>query len=57
MGIVDKARNSTRKLLGQGKAAVGKHTDNDQLKAEGLKDQAEGNVKNAVEDVKDDLDK
>lgn len=53
MGIVDKAKNTAEKLTGQGKEAVGDATNNDDLKAEGQKDQAKGSVKNAAEDVKD----
>ena len=53
MGIVDKAKNTAEKLTGQAKEAVGDATNDDQLKAEGKKDQAKGSVKNAVEDVKD----
>lgn len=53
MGIVDKAKNTAEKLTGQAKEAVGDATNNDELKAEGKKDQAKGSVKNAVEDVKD----
>ncbi|MET3961546.1 uncharacterized protein YjbJ (UPF0337 family) [Marmoricola sp. OAE513] len=53
MGIVDKAKNTAEKLVGQAKEAVGDATNDDQLKAEGKKDQAKGSVKNAVEDVKD----
>ncbi|WP_363316131.1 CsbD family protein [Aeromicrobium sp.] len=53
MGIVDKAKNTAEKLAGQAKEAVGDATNNDDLKAEGQKDQAKGSVKNAAEDVKD----
>ena len=53
MGIVDKAKNTAEKLAGQAKEAVGDETNNDDLKAEGQKDQAKGSVKNAAEDVKD----
>ncbi|RYJ01247.1 MAG: CsbD family protein [Actinomycetales bacterium] len=53
MGIVDKAKNTAEKLTGQAKEAVGDATNNDDLKAEGKKDQAKGSVKNAAEDVKD----
>ncbi|WP_370636132.1 CsbD family protein [Aeromicrobium sp. Leaf350] len=53
MGIVDKAKNTAEKLAGQAKEAVGDATNNDDLKAEGKKDQAKGSIKNAGEDVKD----
>ena len=53
MGIFDKAKNSAEKLAGQAKEAVGDHTGDDELKAEGQKDQAKGSIKNVGEDVKD----
>ena len=53
MGIVDKAKNAAEKLVGRGKETVGKHTDNTDLETEGKKDQAEGNLKSAGEDVED----
>ena len=57
MGIVDKAKNSIEKLTGQGKEAIGKHTDNTNLEAEGKKDQAKSDLKSAAENVKDAFDK
>lgn len=45
--------NTAQDLLGKGKEAVGKLTDNDKLVAEGKKDQAEATVKKGVENVKD----
>lgn len=53
MGIVDKAKNTAEKLVGQAKEAVGDATGDKDLQAEGKKDQATGSAKNAVEDVKD----
>ena len=53
MGIVDKAKNTAEKLTGQAKEAVGDATNNDELKAEGKKDQAKSSVKDAGENVKD----
>lgn len=53
MGIVDKAKNTAEKLVGQAKEVVGDVTNNDELKAEGQKDQVTGSVKNAAENVKD----
>ena len=35
MGFMDKAKNAAEKLMGEGKQAVGKHTDNPDLEAEG----------------------
>jgi uncharacterized protein YjbJ (UPF0337 family) len=53
MGIFDKAKNSAEKLTGQAKETAGDHTNDDELKAEGQKDQAKGSLKNVGEDVKD----
>ncbi len=53
MGIFDKAKNNAEKLGGQAKEAVGEHTNNEDLKAEGQQDQASGSLKNVGEDVKD----
>lgn len=53
MGMFDKAKNSAEKLKGQAKETVGDHNNDEDLKAEGQKDQAKGSVKNVGEDVKD----
>lgn len=53
MGIFDKAKNSAEKIAGRGKEAIGDHTGDDDLKAEGQADQAEGSIKNVGEDLKD----
>lgn len=53
MGIFKKLRNTSEKTLGHGKETVGKHSGDDQLQAEGKKDQAKGSLKNAGEDIKD----
>jgi len=53
MGIADKAKNAAQKIAGEAKEAVGKHTDDSDLQAEGKKDQAAGDLKNAGEKVKD----
>ena len=53
MSAVDKMKNKTQELSGQGKEAVGNATDNRDLQAEGQNDQAAGNVKQAGEKVKD----
>jgi len=53
MGAEDKIRNAAEELIGKGKEAVGKATDNDKLVAEGKADQAKANVKKAGENVKD----
>ncbi|EFV11960.1 CsbD family protein [Segniliparus rugosus] len=49
MGIADKAEE----FGGKAKEAAGDLTDNDQLKAEGLADQASAKIKQAAEDVAD----
>jgi len=53
VSAVDKMKNKTQELSGQGKEAVGNATDNRDLQAEGQNDQAAGNVKQAGEKVKD----
>lgn len=53
MSIVDKAKNAAEKLVGEAKETIGDITNNDELKAEGQKDQAKATVKDGVEDVKD----
>ncbi len=53
MGITDKAKNAAQKAVGEVKEAVGKHTDDRDLQAEGKKDQVAGDLKNAGEKVKD----
>jgi uncharacterized protein YjbJ (UPF0337 family) len=53
MGIFDKAKNSAEKVAGQAKEAIGDHTDDSELKAEGQRDQAKGSIKNVGEDVKE----
>jgi uncharacterized protein YjbJ (UPF0337 family) len=53
MSGIDKAKNKAQELAGEGKEAVGDATDNRDLQAEGEKDQAAGNLKQAGEKVKD----
>lgn len=53
MGLDDKIKNKAQDLAGKAKEKVGEATGNDDLRAEGQKDQAEGNVKEGVENVKD----
>ncbi len=53
MSLADKAKNKTEEVKGQGKEAVGRATDDDELKAEGKTDQAKGNLKQAGEKLKD----
>ena len=53
MSGMDKMKNKAQEMAGQGKEAVGDATDNRDLQAEGQKDQAAGNLKQAGEKVKD----
>jgi uncharacterized protein YjbJ (UPF0337 family) len=53
MGLMDKAKNATQKMMGQSKETVGKHTNNPDREADGKKDQAVGDLKNAGEKAKD----
>ena len=53
MSFIDKAKNTAEKVAGEAKEAIGKATDDKDLQAEGTKDQAKGDLKNTVEDVKD----
>ena len=53
MSGIDKVKNKAQELSGQGKEAVGDATDDKDLQAEGQKDQAAGNLKQAGEKVKD----
>ena len=53
MGLDDKIENKTEELKGQGKEAVGRAMDDEELMAEGQMDQAKGNIKQAGEKIKD----
>jgi len=53
MSGMDKIKNKAEELSGQGKEHVGRATGDEQLEAEGHKDQATGNLKQAGEKVKD----
>ena len=53
MSAMDKIKNKAQELGGQGKEHVGGATGNEDLQAEGHKDQAAGNLKQAGENVKD----
>ena len=53
MSAIDKLKNKAEELSGEGTEHVGKATGNEQLEAEGRKDQASGNIKQAGEKVKD----
>ncbi len=53
MSGIDKMKNKAEELGGHGKESVGEATGDRDLQAEGQKDQATGNVKQAGEKVKD----
>ena len=53
MGLGDKIRNEAESLAGKAKEATGNATDNDQLRAEGQKDQVVADAKKVGEEVKD----
>ena len=53
MGIVDKAKNAAEDAVGKAKEVIGDVTGNEDLEAEGKKDQGVSGVKKMGEDVKD----
>ncbi|MHA7294379.1 CsbD family protein [Arthrobacter sp. HLT1-21] len=53
MGLDDKIKNTTEKLTGKVKQGHGEATGNEDLKAEGQKDQSKASLKDAGENVKD----
>ena len=53
MSFMDKAKDAAQKLMGEGKEAVGEHTNNPDMAAEGQKDQAAGDLKQAGDNAKD----
>ena len=53
MSGIDKIKNKAQELGGKGKEHLGKATGDEQLEAEGNKDQAAGNIKQAGEKIKD----
>ncbi len=53
MGFDDKAENAKEDMVGKGKEAAGKATDDHELEAEGKGDQAKADLKKAGENVKD----
>jgi uncharacterized protein YjbJ (UPF0337 family) len=53
MSGTDKLSNKAEELAGKGKESLGEATGDRDLQAEGEKDQAKGNLKQAGEKVKD----
>jgi uncharacterized protein YjbJ (UPF0337 family) len=53
MSFIDKAKDAAQKLMGEGKQAVGEHTNNPDMAADGQKDQVAGDLKQAGEKAKD----
>lgn len=53
MGADEKIGNAAQEGKGKVKEAVGEATDNERLEAEGERDQATANIKQAGENVKD----
>ena len=53
MSFIDKAKNAAQKMMGEGKEKVGEQTNNPDMAAEGRKDQAAGDLKQAGEKAKD----
>ncbi|MGV0625068.1 CsbD family protein [Mycolicibacter minnesotensis] len=53
MGWTDKAKNAADNAAGKVKEAVGKVTDDDDLRNEGKGDQAKSSLKKAGENIKD----
>ena len=44
MGFMDTVKNTAEKLMGQGKEAVGQHTNDPDMAADGQKDQVMGDL-------------
>jgi uncharacterized protein YjbJ (UPF0337 family) len=53
MGLDDKLKNKTQEVTGSAKEKVGDWTGDESMEAEGKKDKAVGNIKEAGEKVKD----
>lgn len=53
MSAVDKAKNVTQQAVGKAEEAVGKHTDDAELAAQGQFDQSKGEARQGVEKAKD----
>jgi uncharacterized protein YjbJ (UPF0337 family) len=55
MGLADKAKDKAEELAGKAKAAMGDATDNPDLEAEGRRQEAKADVKQATDNISDAL--
>jgi uncharacterized protein YjbJ (UPF0337 family) len=53
MSFIDKAKDAAQKLIGEGKEAMGQHTDNPDMAADGQQDEVVSDMKQAGEKAKD----
>ena len=53
MSFIDKAKNAAEDAIGKAKEVVGDATNNQDLEAEGKKDQGSAGVKKVGENIKD----
>ncbi|MGH3495209.1 MAG: CsbD family protein [Sciscionella sp.] len=53
MGFMDKIKHQAEEMMGKGKEAAGKAAGDDTLKTEGQGDQASGQAKQGVDDIKE----
>jgi uncharacterized protein YjbJ (UPF0337 family) len=51
--FLDKAKHRAEELIGEAKEKIGHRTDNDDLAAEGTKDQISGKTKQVGDDISD----
>jgi uncharacterized protein YjbJ (UPF0337 family) len=52
-GTADKIEGSAKETVGRGKEAIGAATGNDSLRADGVKDQAEGKAQGLLGEIKE----
>lgn len=57
MGLGDKLENAAEGATGKAKEAAGKATNDEELQAEGRKDQVTSDIKKAGEKIKDAFDR
>ncbi|MDI9913741.1 CsbD family protein [Rhodococcus sp. IEGM 1379] len=51
--FIDKAKHKAEELIGEAKEKIGHKTDNDDLAAEGTKDQVSGKTKQVGDEISD----